>query len=278
MMKILMLEIYKVFIRRRSYIAFGAILFIIVLLLLAVNYEAKNVLDFMTSNLKESFSFQGNLVNGNLYAHIVMRSLWVHIPMLVVLVTGDLVSGEYQSGTFRLILSRPVSRFSIITSKFISGWIYVLLIVVFLAVLSLGLGYLFLGNGDLLVTNNTINIFNSDDVLWRFGLAYSFGLLSMLTVASLSMFLSTIFNNSVTAVLASLALVIVLTFLSTFNIPVINSIKPFLFTSYMGGWDSFFTFNIDFGKIILESVLLLVHIIIFYLLGLYVFIKKDILT
>lgn len=277
-MKILLIEIYKVFIRRRSYIGFGAILFIVILLLLAVNYEAKTVLDFLTSNLKESFSFQGNLINGNLYAHIVMRSLWVHIPLLVILVTGDLVSGEYQSGTFRMLLSRPVSRFSILSSKFIAGWIYVFLLVIFMAVLSLGLGYIFLGNGDLLVTNNTFNIFNSDDVLWRFGLAYSFGLLSMLTVASLSILLSTVFDNSVTAILTSLAVVIVLTFISTFNIPFINAIKPFLFTTQMGGWQSFFSFDIDFNKIILQSIILLVYIMAFYLLSLYIFIRKDILT
>jgi len=277
-MKILLIEIYKVFIRRRSYIGFGAILFIVILLLLAVNYEAKTVLDFLTTNLKESFSFQGNLINGNLYAHIVMRSLWVHIPLLVILVTGDLVSGEYQSGTFRMLLSRPVSRFSILSSKFIAGWIYVFLLVFFMAVLSLGLGYIFLGNGDLLVTNNTFNIFNSDDVLWRFGLAYSFGLLSMLTVASLSILLSTVFDNSVTAILTSLAVVIVLTFISTFNIPFINAIKPFLFTTQMGGWQSFFSFDIDFNKIILQSIILLVYIMAFYLLSLYIFIRKDILT
>lgn len=277
-MKILLIEIYKVFIRRRSYIGFGAILFIVVMLLLAVNYEAKPILDFLTSNLKESFSFQGNLINGNLYAHIVMRSLWVHIPLLVVLVTGDLVSGEYQSGTFRMLLSRPVSRFSIITSKFIAGWIYVFLLVLFMAVLSLGLGYIFLGNGDLLVANDTINIFNSDDVIWRFMLSYSFGLLSMLTVASLSILLSTIFDNSVTAILSSLAIVIILTFLSTFNIPFINTIKPFLFTTQMGGWQSFFSFDIDYSGVILQTIILLIHIILFYLLSLYIFIRKDILT
>ncbi len=277
-MKILFIEIYKVFIRRRSYIGFAAILFIVIMLLVAVSHEAKTVLDFLTSNLKDSFTFQGKLVNGNLYAHIVLRSLWVHIPLLIVLVTGDLVSGEYQSGTFRLVLSRPVSRFTIISSKFIAGFIYVALLIVFLAALSLGLGYLFLGKGDLLVTNDTINIFEADDVLWRFILAYSFGILSMLTVASLSIMLSTLFDNSITAILMSLAIVISLTFLSTFNIPFINIIKPFLFTTYMGGWQSFFAFDVNMQHIVFEAIILVVHIVAFYILSLYIFLRKDILT
>lgn len=277
-MRLLLIEIYKVFTRRRSYIGFVAIFLIVILLLLAVQYEAKAVLDFVTTNLKDAFSFQGNLINANLFAHIVLRSLWVHIPLLVVMVTGDLISGEYQAGTFRMVLSRPVSRTAIITSKFVAGSIYVILLILFLAIISLGLGYIFLGNGDLLVTKETINIFDADDTLWRFALAYSFGILSMLTVASFSMFLSTLFENSVTAILLSLATVIVLTFLTTFNIPIIESIKPLLFTTYMGGWQSFFDFHIDFAKIITESVILLVHIFGFYVLSLFFFLRKDILT
>ena len=223
-MRIFIIELYKVFIRRRSYIGFIAIFFIVILLLLAVNYEAKPVLEFLIKNLKGAFTFQGNLINGNLFGHIVLRSLWVHIPLLIVMVTGDLVSGEYQSGTFRMLLSRPVSRSLVLTSKFVAGIIYVLLLIAFLGVFSLGLGYLFLGNGDLLVTKDTINIFEADDTLWRFALAYSFGALSMVTVASLSMLLSTVFDSSITAILSSLAIVIVLTFLSTFNIPIIVAI------------------------------------------------------
>lgn len=277
-MRLLFIEIYKVFTRRRSYIGFVAIFLIVIFLLMAVQYEAKSVLDFVTTNLKDAFTFQGNLINGNLFSHIVLKSLWVHIPLLVVMVTGDLISGEYQAGTFRMVLGRPVSRTAIITSKFVAGSIYVILLILFLAIISLGLGYVFLGNGDLLVARETIIIFNADDTLWRFVMAYLFGILSMLTVASFSMFLSTLFDNSVTAILLALATVIVLTFLSTFNIPIIESIKPLLFTTYMSGWQSFFDFNIDFAKIITESVILLVHIFGFYVLSLFFFLRKDILT
>ena len=277
-MRILLIEIFKVFTRRRSYIAFVLVLFSIILLLLAVNYEAKTVINFLTGNLTESFSFQGNLVNGNLYSHIVLRSLWVHLPILIVLVTGDLIAGEYQSGTFRQVLSRPVSRFSVLTSKFIAGSVYVVLLILFLGLVSQGLGHVFLGGGDLLVTNDSINIFNADDTLWRFAGAYAYGILSMLTIASLAMMMSAIFDNSVSAILTSLAVVIILTFVSTFNIPVINIIRPFIFTTYTGGWINFFSFNFNITDIIIDAIILIVHIMVFYFIALYVFLKKDILT
>jgi len=76
----------------------------------------------------------------------------------------------------------------------------------------------------------------------------------------------------------SLAIVIVLTFLSTFNIPIITSLRPFLFTTYMNGWQAFFDFEVDFQQIIHEVIVLLVHIFGFYVLSLLVFLKKDILT
>ncbi len=277
-MKLLLIEIYKVFIRRRSYIAFAAVFLVIVVLLLALNYEGEEMLGFITKSLQDSFSFQGSLINGNLFAHVVLRSLWVHIPMLLVLVTGDLVAGECQSGTIRLILSRPISRFLFITNKFVAGFIYTILLVLFLALASLGLGHLFFGNGDLLVIGSSLNIFNADDVLWRFALAFSFGTLSMLTVVSMALLMSVIMDNSVSAILSSLAIVIVLTFISSFNLGVLNVVQPFLFTTYMGSWNSFFEYNIDFVQIATEASVLFVHIIGFYILALFVFSRKDILS
>jgi hypothetical protein len=75
-----------------------------------------------------------------------------------------------------------------------------------------------------------------------------------------------------------LATVIILTFVSTFNIPFINIFKPFIFTTYMGGWQSFFEFKIDMQHIMFEAVILIVHIAAFYILSLYIFLRKDILT
>jgi len=277
-MNLLLIEIYKVFIRRRSYIAFVAVFLVIIVLLLALNYEGEEMLGFITTSFQDSFSFQGSLINGNLFAHVVLRSLWVHIPILLVLVTGDLVAGECQAGTVRLILSRPISRFAFISKKFVAGFIYAILLVLFLALASLGLGHLFFGDGDLLVIGNGLSIFNADDVFWRFALAFSFGTLSMLTVVSMAILMSVVFDNSVSAILSSLAIVIVLTFISSFNLGALSVVQPFLFTTYMGSWNSFFVYNIDMFQIAMESVVLLVHILFFYFMSLFIFSRKDILS
>ena len=124
-MSILAIEIFKIYNRKRSYIGFVAVLAMVMLILLAFYFEGKEMFSFITQNLENTFVLQGNIVNGNMFSYIVLKSLWVHFPILVALVTGDLVSGEEQSGTLRIVLSRPVSRFRLITAKFISAIIYV---------------------------------------------------------------------------------------------------------------------------------------------------------
>ena len=277
-MSILYIELYKIYNRKRSYIGFVAVLVMILLVLLAFYSEGNDMFSFIMQNLENTFVLQGNIVNGNMFAYIVLKSLWVHFPILVALVTGDLVSGEEQSGTLRIVLSRPVSRLSLITAKFISAIIYVTSLVVFMAVLSIGFGYLFFGTGDLLVLMNTVNIFPANDVLWRLVSAYLFGIISMSTIAALSIFLSAFTKNSLAAILGTIVIVIVLTFISLLNVPVLNSLKPFLFSSYTSSWQDFFKYGQNNLAIVKDASVLLLYISGFYLATVIYFNKKDILS
>jgi ABC-2 type transport system permease protein len=277
-MSILTLELYKIFNRRRSYIGFAAVLAMVLLVLLAFNYEGKEMFAFITKNLGDTFILQGNVMNGYTFAYLVLKSLWVHFPILVALVTGDLVSGEEQSGTLRMVLSRPVNRNTLLTAKFMSAFVYVALLVTLMAVASVGLGYLFFGKGDLLVLIDNVNIIPSDDVMWRFIAAYSYGILSMSTVAALSVFLSASTANSIAAILCTIAIVIVLTLLTLFNIPAINVLKPFLFTNYTSSWQDLFVYQSVYTSVIWDAVILIIYILIFYFVTMVYFQRKDILS
>ncbi len=277
-MSVLSIELFKIYRRKRSYIGFLAVLALVMLVFLGFYYEGEEMFGFITKNLENSFILQGNILNGNLFAYLVLKSLWVHFPILVALVTGDLISGEAQSGTLRLILSRPVSRTQLITAKFFAAIIYVSSLVLFMALLSIILGYLFFGTGDLMIILNEVNVFNADDVPWRLVSAYLFGILSMSTIAALSVFLSAVTGNSLAAILGTIALVIVLTFVSLFNIPFLNLIKPFLFTSYTSSWQFFFEYGHQLTLILRDLGILVLHIVLFYAITLFYFRKKDIVT
>jgi len=202
----------------------------------------------------------------------------IHIPFLVTLVTGDLLAGEATAGTYRMLLTRPVSRVKILTAKFLAGIIYTNLLVLWLAIMSLGLGILIFGTGELIVITNNITIFARDDVFWRFLLAYGFGALSMSVVASLSFFFSSLVENSIGPIITTMAIIIVFIIFGAINISFFEELSPYLFTTYMKHWRDFFDSPIETWEMIKVVTILAGHIIGLYLITLIIFKRKDILS
>jgi ABC-2 type transport system permease protein len=160
-----------------------------------------------------------------------------------------MVSGEAGRGTFRLLLTRPVGRAKLLAAKFITAQVYATLLVVLLMLMSLGVGRLFFDQGDMIVLMNTINIFEQSDVLWRFLAAFGYGIVSMWVVAALAFLFSVRATNSLGPVVAAMSVVILFTIISNFSVGVFEPIKPFLFTTYLNGWQLFFDEPVDYGLI-----------------------------
>lgn len=278
MHKLVRIELFKIFRRGRTYIGFGAILLIVTAIEVAVSIEGKAILDFAIQHLEDSFMMQGNLINVNLVMHIILNSLIIQIPFLIALVTGDLLAGESNAGTFRLLLTRPVSRTRLVIAKFLAGWIYTVALMVFMFLLSLGLGYVLLGTGDLIVLTDSINIFTEGDIMWRFLSAYGFGILVMTAVAALSFMFSAFATNSIGPIIGTIAVIIGLTIISTVGATIMKPVNPFLFTTHLNSWQLFFDYELDMPKIVRALSVVLGSSILFFSIALYHFRRKDILS
>jgi len=279
MIKIINIELYKIFRKWRSYIGFIAIAVLVPLIQVAMLIEGERSLDFMTRNLQQSFIFVGNLLNGYLISYIILNALTIHIPFLITLVTGDLLAGEATAGTYRLLLTRPVSRMKLVTSKFFAGIIYTTLLVLWLSLLSLGLGLLIFNVGELIVLKpTTVIIFAKNDVLWRFLLAYGFAILSMSVVTSLAFLFSALVENAIGPIITTMAVIIVFVIISAIEINVFQNIRPYLFTMHMLSWRLFFDDPVNFGEIAKSVGILFGHIVIFFGLAAFIFKRKDILS
>ncbi len=279
MITLIRIELYKIFRKWRTYIGFIAIAVLVPLVQIAMVLEGEHSLDFMTRNLQESFVFVGNLLNAYLVSFIILNSIALHIPFLITLVAGDLLAGEATSGTYRMLITRPVSRLKIVSSKFIAGIIYSNLLVLWLAVMSLVLGIIIFGVGELIVIKSTtIIIFAKDDVLWRFFLGYGFAALSMSVVASIAFFFSSLVENAIGPIVTTMAIIIVFLIISAINIDIFQSIRPYLFTNYILDWKLFFDDPIEMNEIIKAVAVLFGHIIVLFGITAYFFNKKDILT
>lgn len=279
MFTLIQIELYKIFRKWRSYIGFIAITLLVVIIQVAISYEGARTLKFATRSLQQSFVFVGNFLNGYLVSHIIMNSLYIHIPFLVTLVAGDLMSGEATAGTYRMLIARPVSRFNIVTAKFIAGIIYTALLIIWLAALSMGLGTILFGTGELLTLQSSVLvIFARGDILWRFAYAYSFAIVSMSVVTALAFFLSALVENSIGPIITTMAIIIAFIIISAIDVSVFQSIKPYLFTNYMADWKSFFNKPTDYSTVWNSLLILGLHIFGLYGLTLFLFSRKDILT
>ncbi|MBU1097013.1 MAG: ABC transporter permease [Bacteroidetes bacterium] len=272
------IELTKIFRKWRTYIGFLAIGILVPIVQLALYFTGDNYLNFATRNIQQSFEFVGNLFNGYLIGYIVLQALIIHIPFLIVLVGGDLLAGEATGGTYRMLITRPVSRSKIIAAKFIAGLIYTNLLLLFLMFMSLVLSLIIFGSGELLVLKSRIYIFAADDVLWRFILAYAFASLSMSVVLSLSFLFSSLVENAIGPIVTTMAVIIILLILSAINVDVLRDIRPYLFVTYMSQWTSFFSDPVEISEILKSVAVLIAHIFSFYVITLIIFNRKDILS
>ena len=295
MFEIIKIELYKTFRKPRTYISFGAIAAVVILIQLAMKSDGDVWIKLMFSGMSDMFDMTGgNVLNGYMVCFLILNTLLIQVPLLVALVTGDAISGEANMGTLRLLLTKPVSRNTIILSKFIAGLIYTFLLLLWMAVLALFLSMFLFGTDDLMV-NKSYGIVQlvvdnqGDDVFWRYLCAFALAFLALAAVAALSFMLSVFSENSIGPIIASMAIIIVFTIINTMNFPLFTKINPFLFTYYMTAWKGFFNMASDaegpirgsvysVGALVKSAGILIGHIFLFMGIAMYAFKKKDILS
>ena len=291
MWKLLQIELFKIFKRPRTYISFAAVAALVIIIQLGLKVDGKSYVEFMLRDLSASFDISGNVLNGYLVCFIILQLLLVHVPLLITLISGDLISGEANIGTLRLLLTKPISRTEVILAKFLAATLYTCLLLIWMAILALVLSIALFGTDDMLnLKSGYIVQLNENDIFWRYLCAFGFAALAMLTVAALGFFLSIFAENSIGPIVATMSIIVVFTILSTLDIPVFNAIKPYLFTTHMIGWKGFFDVKVNddnqaiigsvqnMGKVLQAAGVLFIHVIGLLAASIIVFKKKDILS
>lgn len=273
------IELFKIFKKLRTYISFGAIAIIILLIQLAMYADGEAYLEFMLGNIETAFDIEGKTLNGYFVFYLILHTLLVHVPLLICLVAGDIVAGEANMGTLRLLATKPVSRTKLMLSKFWASTIYTLLLLTFMALIGLLGSMALFGTSDLIIQKSDMLILlDSNEVLWRYAAAYGFAALAMITVASLAFLFSVFADNSIGPIIGAMSVVIVFTILTTMDIPIFYQLKPFLFTNHMLNWKGFFDNPVDLPEVLKSAGVLVLHVILFVSLAVYFFRKKDVLS
>lgn len=285
------IEVYKIFRRPRTYIAFAAITGLIGIIQFGLKLDGDQYVEFMMRDITSSITIEGNILNGYQVCYIVLQVLLVHVPLLIALVAADMISGEANIGTLRLLLTKPISRDAFLLAKFLATLVYTIALLIWLAILALFLNMLIFGTDDLfLLKSSYVVLLREHDIFWRYCGAFAFAALAMSTVASLGFLLSLFANNSIGPIVATMSIIVFLTILSTLNIPLFGYVKPYLFTTHMIGWKEFFDIKVNDAneaisgtiqnpaRIVHSAIILFLHIVLFLSVSLWVFRKKDILS
>ncbi|HBH05649.1 MAG TPA: hypothetical protein DDX92_03490 [Flavobacteriales bacterium] len=256
-MKLLRIELVKLLRRPRTYITFGVMFIIILLINLGIYLEGETLLDFIFKPLSDQFVISGNLVNGYLLSHIILNTLWIHIPVLLSIVTANVISGEIESGVIRFYLTRPIPRWKYMINKLFVAFVFADLFMLFLGIITFIPALFLFGTGDLIVLLEGVQIIPENELIQRFTWAFLYGVLSMSMFVSVTVLLSTWLKNTLAAILASLGIFIVSTLLQTFAFGIFETWKPFLFSHHMGQWQLFFILEIPWNEIWVSATILL---------------------
>ncbi|HEY7043623.1 MAG TPA: ABC transporter permease [Nocardioidaceae bacterium] len=176
------------------------------------------------------------LTDGTLYplaATAIVLPLF--LPAAVAVVAGEAIAGEAQAGTLRYILIRPVGRTRLLVAKLASVMAFVLLAVLIVAGTAYVTGSLLLGDRHGAATASVSgSSLSTEELVWRTGLSLAYAMLSMLAVAAIALFLSTIVESPLAAALGTIGVLIASTLLLTLDAA--TALYPYLPTRY---WLSF---------------------------------------
>ena len=275
MKALLQAEAFKLIKQSKTYYALAAILVIELLIFITAYYQGSTILDLLLDNLKQSFYFQGTLLNGNLIMYIVLNSLWFNVPLILMIVTSGLVTDEYKDGSLQTVMLQAVKKWKFILAKYVMAVLFTIVVIALIMLSTFVLAYSIFGKGDLVVYINTLNFFKSADAFHRICLAFASGTVAMVFYSMASITLAILIKDSAkTWIAAALFLIITNLLLKVdLGIPVLNN---YFFPKLIDTWQQLFYFETNWLTIGINNAILILYCLAFAATGTYVFNKKDI--
>ncbi|WP_134090472.1 ABC transporter permease [Olivibacter sp. XZL3] len=275
MMPLLYAELVKIIKQSKTYYALGAIVLIELLILLIAYYQGSTILDLLLDSLKQSFYFEGTLLNGNLIMYIVLNSLWFNVPLILMIITSGFLTDEYKDGTLQTVMLQAVKKKQFILAKYVVAILFTVAVMAFMMLTTFALAYAIFGKGDLIVYIGTLNFFESDEAFRRICLSFISGAIAMVfyNIAGIT-FAIFIKESSKTWIVAALFLVVTNLLL---KVDLGSSkLNTLFFPKLVDTWQQLFVYEVDWIRILSNNVLLVLYSMFMIILGTYVFDKKDI--
>ncbi|MGW4729888.1 ABC transporter permease [Streptomyces shenzhenensis] len=182
----------------------------------------------------EGPAFIAQITNNGLFLVFtaLAATLPFFLPMAIGVVAGDAVAGEANAGTLRYLLVAPAGRTRLLLTKYATTMAFCLVATLVVAVSALAVGALLFPLGELTTISGTRISFAEG--LARALLIALVVAASLIGVAALGLFVSTLTNSGIAAMATTVGLLITVQILD--QIPQLHALQPYFFSHY---WLSF---------------------------------------
>ncbi|KWT57328.1 ABC transporter permease [Streptomyces albus subsp. albus] len=179
-------------------------------------------------------AFVSQITNNGLFLVFTALAvtLPVFLPLAVGVVAGDAVAGEAHTGTLRYLLVAPAGRTKLLLVKYATTLTFCLVATLVVAASALVTGALLFPVGEVTLLSGTTVPFGEG--LLRALAVAAVVALSLVGVAAIGLFVSTLTNSGIAAMATTVGLLIMVQILDT--IPQLHAIQPYLFPHH---WLSF---------------------------------------
>nr|WP_255955189.1 ABC transporter permease [Streptomyces sp. ODS25] len=154
------------------------------------------------------------------------------LPMSIGVIAGDAIAGEAHGGTLRYLLVAPAGRTRLLLVKYATTMTFCLVATVVVAVFALATGAVLFPLGDVTTISGTTISFGAG--LLRALLVALLVAASLLGLAALGLFVSTLTSSGIAAMATTVGLLITIQILDA--IPQLHALRPYFFSHY---WLSF---------------------------------------
>ncbi|GGR73017.1 ABC transporter permease [Streptomyces aureoverticillatus] len=154
------------------------------------------------------------------------------LPMAIGVVAGDSIAGEASAGTLRYLLVAPAGRTRLLLAKYVTALTFCLVATLVVAASALAVGALLFPLGEVTTISGTRIGFG--DGLLRALLIALVVAASLIGVAALGLFVSTLTSSGIAAMATTVGLLITVQIVD--QIPQLHAVHPYLFSHY---WLSF---------------------------------------
>lgn len=154
------------------------------------------------------------------------------LPMAVGVLAGDAIAGEAHGGTLRYLLVAPAGRTRLLLVKYATTLTFCLVATLVVALSALAVGALLFPMGEVTLLSGT-SLSVGEGLLRALAVAGAVAL-SLVGVAAIGLFVSTLTGSGIAAMATTVGLLITVQILDT--IPQLQAVQPYLFPHY---WLSF---------------------------------------